>query len=486
MNPNPPAGSFSGELGVVGLFDLGQLLMLNGATGCLVVHCGSKRGFLYFVQGRLVNAVDDTYKEGESAAYQIFAWNSGAFQFRPEPPTGSTTIQNSTESVMLEAARLMDEASLAAGAAGGPKVTELLSERQASLEALRDVFRQVTSEASGPDAKKDADPSPTLHLYELERPGDRLVYRPGHPPRRRQAEAWRETTESPLSLEDYRKIRAYLLDVCRPAAEAGSEPAAADQGPAPLVADERPARPTSWTFGLADGRTIALDLFHDGQDESMWLRPVAVPAPDPSRFKGSLDRLQQVLGITQGLVLVGGPDLDSARQMLHAVIALLLGDAAESLLLVSEDRTYQHREHAGVLMNAEPSAMRGVLRAVHPAIVALDPALGRGDVTLDDLEVVPRVIASAIASDPAALAARWLMRVGHGDFERAQVSLATTPIGLVMAYPGALEQDSLAFNAWILSERERSLALRGETGTLSPLLQQATARLRQERRKRAA
>jgi hypothetical protein len=486
VNPNPPAGSFSGELGVLGLFDLGQLLMLNGATGCLVVHCGSKRGFLYFTSGRLVNAVDDTYAQGESAAYQIFGWKSGAFQFRPEPPTGSTTIQNSTESVMLEAARLMDEASLAAGAAQGSKATERLSERQVSLEALRDVFRQVTNEASGASVKAGAGPSPTLHLYELERPGDRLVYRPGHPPRMRQADVWRETAEPPFSLEDYRRMRAYLLDVCRPAAEEGAEAVASNEGLALPVADGRAVPPASRTLSLADGRSIALDLFQDGPDESLWLRPVAVPAPDPSNFKGSLDRLQQVLGITQGLVLVGGPDLDSARQMLHAVIALLLGDASESLLLVSEDRTYQHRENAGVFLRAEPRAMRGVLRAVHPDIVALDPALGRGDVTLDDLEIVPRVIASAVVSDPAALVARWLIRVGHDDFERAQVSLATTPIGLVMAYPGALDQDSLAFNAWILSERERSLALRGETGTLSPLLQQATARLRQERRKKAA
>ena len=30
--------SLSGELGLIGLFDLGQLLLLNGATGRLVIH----------------------------------------------------------------------------------------------------------------------------------------------------------------------------------------------------------------------------------------------------------------------------------------------------------------------------------------------------------------------------------------------------------------------------------------------------------------
>ena len=218
----------------------------------------------------------------------------------------------------------------------------------------------------------------------------------------------------------------------------------------------------------------------------MWLRPVAIPAPDPSRLRGSLDRLEQVIALENGVILVGGPDLDSARQMFNAVIALLLEDASKSLLLASSDWTYQHRENAGVLLRATPQALRGTLRTIQPDILALDPGLGRDHVVLDDLEIVPRVIGCAVVSDPAALVPRWLMRVGHTDSARAQISLATTPISLVMAYPGVLGEDALAFNAWVLSERERGLALRGEIGTLSPSLQQATARVRQERRRKAA
>jgi hypothetical protein len=189
--------------------------------------------------------------------------------------------------------------------------------------------------------------------------------------------------------------------------------------------------------------------------------------------------------MSHGVVLVGGPTLDSARMMLHAVIAVMAADATESLLIASADRTYDHRERLGLVMRVEPQALRDTLRTAQPDILALDPALGRG-VVLDDLEQVSRVLAATVVPDPALLVARWLLRIGHGDLERAQISLANTPIGLVMAYPGALGDDTLAFNAWILSERERTLALRGEAGTLSPILQQATARVRQERRRRAA
>ena len=315
------------------------------------------------------------------------------------------------------------------------------------------------------------------------------MYRPGHAPRLRQANEWREAAEAPLTLESYLQVRATLLAACEPPADPASSPAEpqnTNEQAAPALEEAGRPSAASHTLGLADGRIIALELVQDGPDEALWLRPVAIPAPDPSRLRGSLDRLEQVIGLANGLILVGGPDLDSARQMFNAVIGLLLQDVSKSLLLASNDWTFQHREQAGVLLRTLPHAMSDTLRTVQPDILALDPGLGRDDVEFDDLEFVPRVIASAVVSDPALLVPRWLMRVSHGDLARAQITLATTPISLVMAYPGALGDDSLAFNAWVLSERERSLALRGEAGTLSPILQQATARVRQERRRKAA
>ena len=44
-----------GELGLIGLFDLGQLLMLNGATGELAIERDGRRGYLYFDRGQVVN-----------------------------------------------------------------------------------------------------------------------------------------------------------------------------------------------------------------------------------------------------------------------------------------------------------------------------------------------------------------------------------------------------------------------------------------------
>src|SRR5262249_43283722 len=187
-----------GELGLIGLFDLGQLLMLNRATGCLTITRNDRRAFLYFAEGKLVNAIDEQMSEGEAAAYRIFAWRSGSFDFRVEPRITTFTIETSTDSVMLEAARRMDEAQLAEGVEEEPAHSaaaaveppwapeeepggeaDRLLERQAALEELREVFRRVV--ASAP-ARSSEDPGPLAALEMLVEAEDRLMFQSGQRP----------------------------------------------------------------------------------------------------------------------------------------------------------------------------------------------------------------------------------------------------------------------------------------------------------------
>ena len=39
---SPHGAALGGDLSVISLFDLGQLLRLNGATGCLTIHDGGR------------------------------------------------------------------------------------------------------------------------------------------------------------------------------------------------------------------------------------------------------------------------------------------------------------------------------------------------------------------------------------------------------------------------------------------------------------
>lgn len=129
-----------GELGLLSLFDLAQLLMLNGATGTLHVVSGGRKGFLRFERGQVADAADERLEQGEEAAYRVFAWHAGTFEFRVEPPTGGRTIHDGTEGFLLEAARRLDESGVTRE---GASVTQTLRARAGKLEALRAAIEQL-------------------------------------------------------------------------------------------------------------------------------------------------------------------------------------------------------------------------------------------------------------------------------------------------------------------------------------------------------
>lgn len=145
-----------GELGLISLFDLAQLLLLNGASGTLHVTSQERHGWLRFERGQIVAARDEQDQDGLEAAYEVFTWRQGTFAFRTEPPTGGNgrRIQTSTEGLMMEAARRMDEASVGRADADA---TRALLERAGLWATLRQttlapVAEPVTAGLEGGDA----------------------------------------------------------------------------------------------------------------------------------------------------------------------------------------------------------------------------------------------------------------------------------------------------------------------------------------------
>jgi hypothetical protein len=69
---------------------------------------GPERGFIYLKNGQIVHAKlgDIT---GEEAVYALAIWSSGDFQFSPNEETDLVTIQRSNTSLLMEAARRLDE-----------------------------------------------------------------------------------------------------------------------------------------------------------------------------------------------------------------------------------------------------------------------------------------------------------------------------------------------------------------------------------------
>lgn len=218
----PATGAFGGTLGVLSLFDLTQMLSLNRATGRLDVVGGGRRGSLYFADGRIVNALDDEHAEGEKAAYKVFAWREGRFDFSPEPATAAALIQESTDALMLEAARRMDEAAEASGETGGE--AGRLLERQGAVEALREEFGRLANEALLQTVVASGGVS-VAGLPRLEGPADRVVLRAGEPPRHRRGSQW-AAAGGRLTGDDFGRLRAELIAASRPCDPAQPDPPA--------------------------------------------------------------------------------------------------------------------------------------------------------------------------------------------------------------------------------------------------------------------
>ena len=286
------AGVLHGELGLLSLFDLGQLLMLNRATGELTIESEGRRGYFYFDAGMIVNAVDDEYHEGEGAAYRLFTWRAGHFDFVPGAATGSRTIEENTEGLMMEAARRMDEA----GASGEDRQAARLVARASSFEALREAFQSVASASTGP-AELGAEGGGSAFAL-LRDADDALLFRPGQPSRLRSHGRWRAVSPQPLEPTAYDALRSRLLD-------AGSEPA---DGSCERVAV------------IEGGQHVAVTHL-GGEHEGLWVRAASLAPAGSARLEGERVMLDALLAGPRGLLLIAGPDPATTERFFHACIA---------------------------------------------------------------------------------------------------------------------------------------------------------------------
>lgn len=452
-----PAGILRGELGLVSLFDLGQLLMLNRATGCLTVLSEDRKGYLYFGEGRLVNAVDDAFAEGENAAYRVFTWRTGSFDFVNEQLGGSHTIEVGTDALMLEAARRLDESAEQTGDATGSSQATRLRENQLALEALREEFHRVTGEARTEHAATDSR-SAMAPLYGLSWPGDRLVYRARHAPRRRQRGEWQAASDPILTEADYEDIRLRVIQACTAASAVATGAASTRR------------------ILLADGRAVAVEFVNEGPDESMWLRLVDLPAPDPARLEGDVEELGEILDLPGGLIVAGGADPGSMRRLVHTLARALAERHGETVLFATVDETFAHSDEAGLVLRTSPSLLRPSIAALEPGTVVLDPTGTPGEVMPEELERVPRILVGAIAPQPEALVTRTLARLTLGGLERARASFGALPIAVVWAAPGSENEAELRFDCWQFGDKERSLAFAGDVAGLGLRLRPSGSR----------
>jgi hypothetical protein len=100
--------SFQGSLAELHLPDILQLMAASGKTGAFHLNREALQGLVYLKDGKIVHAVLND-ELGEEAIYTLATWGDGEFVFAPGEIPESETIARSNTSLLMEAARRLDE-----------------------------------------------------------------------------------------------------------------------------------------------------------------------------------------------------------------------------------------------------------------------------------------------------------------------------------------------------------------------------------------
>jgi CheY-like chemotaxis protein len=105
-------GVIQGRLEEMSMIDLMQSLEMGQKSCRLIVKKGSETGELYFAGGQCRDARSGGV-EGDDAVYRVLLWTEGEFEidFNAANASNRTTTTRNTTGLLMEAMRLMDEAS---------------------------------------------------------------------------------------------------------------------------------------------------------------------------------------------------------------------------------------------------------------------------------------------------------------------------------------------------------------------------------------
>jgi len=104
-------GVIQGRLEEMSMVDLMQSLEIGQKSCRLVVRQGKEEGTLYFANGQCRDAQTGKL-EGDDAVLRVVNWTEGEFEidFNEAGEPGRTTTKRSTTGLLMEAMRLLDEA----------------------------------------------------------------------------------------------------------------------------------------------------------------------------------------------------------------------------------------------------------------------------------------------------------------------------------------------------------------------------------------
>jgi hypothetical protein len=146
------APALTGRLAAISLFDLCQFLMLNRKTGTLTVRAAGGPGAAYFTffEGELCTALDDSLREGAEVVLAAVQWTEGSFEFVQWPVPPDRRMNGSTENILLDAARQLDEMQEKDRSGGGRgaanSAEQAFRDKQARAASIAEAFCSLVAE----------------------------------------------------------------------------------------------------------------------------------------------------------------------------------------------------------------------------------------------------------------------------------------------------------------------------------------------------
>ncbi|MBI4459835.1 MAG: DUF4388 domain-containing protein [Acidobacteria bacterium] len=104
----PAEGVIRGRLSEMNLIDLLQSMELGQKTCLLTLNQGEKNCRMYFSEGQIRHAESGSIV-GDEAVYQVAGWSDGSFEIDFNARSEQQTTTRSTQGLLMEALRLLDE-----------------------------------------------------------------------------------------------------------------------------------------------------------------------------------------------------------------------------------------------------------------------------------------------------------------------------------------------------------------------------------------
>ena len=231
--------SFQGSISELPVPDIIQLVSVSGKTGMFLLLRGSERGSIYLRNGRIVHAEVDGVS-GEEAVYALAIWATGDFQFTPGKESDAVTIDKTNTSLLMEAARRLDEWKVLARKIPGVDYIPVLKPRELGEPVtlsppewnlvIRIDGRKTVEELARATASNSFDTAKVLYGLVT---SDLVDMRPGHPATRTPA-----SPDAPVPPRESSAPRP-MPSPPAPAGPGAARPAAPAMPGAPALGDEK-------------------------------------------------------------------------------------------------------------------------------------------------------------------------------------------------------------------------------------------------------